>query len=187
MFSESARKGSSASLVWFTNGTIGDTPDGEPTEFCCNSVVLSPNGTLVCSRLSGNVQEPFTIANGSVIADVAGLNGLVKQSSTSGSSTIANNTGNDDTAKSLTRTDDSQKSIAIGAGVGVRLGLISLLSIGWAVYERRMRKKIPQAQVQPILTTESSCGFTRGQASHDTELAELAAERKPNQYSLAEL
>jgi hypothetical protein len=118
---------------------------------------------------------------------VAGLNGLVKQSSTSGSSTIANNTGNDDTAKSSTHSEDTQKNIAIGAGVGVPLGVISLLSIGWAVHERRMRKKIPQAQAQPILTTDYSYGFTREQALHNTELAELTAEHKPNQYRPAEL
>ncbi|KAF3398151.1 hypothetical protein F1880_005697 [Penicillium rolfsii] len=186
-YCKNAQEGSGASLVWFTNGTTGNTPDGEPTEYCCNSVIVSSNNTLVCSSFPGTVSDPFPIANGSVIADVAGLIGLVKQSSTSSSPTIANNTGNDDTPKSSTHSEDSQKDTAIGAGVGVPLGVISLLSIGWAVYERRMRKKIPHAQAQSILTTDYSYGFPRDQALHNTELAELTAEHKPTHYRPVEL
>ncbi|KAJ5201438.1 uncharacterized protein N7498_006101 [Penicillium cinerascens] len=166
-------QGAGAALIPYLNGTT--SADEEPT-YCCNSVVISGNDTLVCSKVGSTDPSPFPIANGSVIVDVAGLNGLVRQSSSTGSSTIANNTGNDNTSKKLNSSDGSQKEVAIGAGVGVPLGVIALLSIVWALYERRLRKKIPQPAPAPA----GYYGYASRPSASPLELAELtASEPKP--------
>ncbi|KAJ5706716.1 hypothetical protein N7488_006517 [Penicillium malachiteum] len=55
-----AQPSAGASVVWLTNGTTGGST-GDETEYCCNSVVISVNDTLVCSKIHGNTQDPFPI------------------------------------------------------------------------------------------------------------------------------
>lgn len=109
---------------------------------------------------------------------MAALDGLVNQSSSAGSSTIANNTGNDDTAKQSTSnapSNNSKTETAIGAGVGVPLGFIALLSIGWALYERRLRNKMHRSPI-----SADGYGYAIERNDHPVELAGLTgSELKP--------
>ncbi|KAJ5626485.1 hypothetical protein N7528_003912 [Penicillium herquei] len=152
-YCKDAQPSAGASVVWLTNGTTGGST-GDETEYCCNSVIISVNDTLVCSKIDGNTQNPFTLnSTGHIIAGVAGLEGLV-ETSDANSSTITNSTGNTCTTAS-SNNGDSSKEIAIGAGVGVPLGVIALLSIGWALYERRKRLNTQETTyIHPSIATE---------------------------------
>jgi hypothetical protein len=46
--------------------------------------------------------------------------------------------------KNYRRADDNH-DVAIGTGVGIPLGVIAILAIAWAVYERRKRSKALQS------------------------------------------
>ncbi|KAJ5201440.1 uncharacterized protein N7498_006103 [Penicillium cinerascens] len=148
MLLESAQESAGAAIMWYTNGTVTD----EAPEYCYNSAVISVNDTLVCSRIDETWQTPFKIADGSIIPDVAALSGLVKESSTSG---VANNTNNDHETATQFKSNDSNNDAAIGAGVGVPLGVIALFAIGWVLWERHMRKKTPGA-ASPVSIDKSS-------------------------------
>ncbi|GAB1193481.1 hypothetical protein APSETT444_002699 [Aspergillus pseudonomiae] len=93
------------------------------------------------SNRGGASQTPFTVTSGEIIPDVAGLSGLVRASNSS--SSAPNNT--------KTCVQDSSRETAIGAGVGVPLGIIALGCMAWAVWERRARQRT---------TTSSSSEFS---------------------------
>jgi hypothetical protein len=64
--------------------------------------------------------------------------------------------------------DNVNKEIAIGAGVGVPLAVIALASIGWAFWERRKRKRASFGASQPITPAWSSQNGTYNHNSYDT-------------------
>ncbi|KAJ5933898.1 hypothetical protein N7454_006227 [Penicillium verhagenii] len=175
-YCKTAQQSAGASLVWYTNGTVTDGED----EYCCNSMVISGNDTLVCSTISGETQTPFTIANGSAIADVAALDGLVKESSSSTSTTVANNTGNsDDTASSnSTCSSGSNNDVAIGAGVGVPLGVIALVALGWALYERHLRKQMLTTDPSGSSPPSGGYSYPPDMAAYSAQPAELGSAFK---------
>lgn len=83
-------------------------------EYCCNSIVENPDGGRqpVCDKNTSTV----TVESAAIIAGHAAL-------------------------KSYKRADGN-RDVAIGTGVGIPLGVIAIVSIAWAVYERRNRSKI---------------------------------------------
>ncbi|KAJ5933899.1 hypothetical protein N7454_006228 [Penicillium verhagenii] len=153
----SAQEAAGAAVVWLTNGT---TTSEEP-QYCCNSAVVSANNTIVCSTVDGDFQNPFTISNGSAIANAAALSGLVEESS---SSTVANTTASGNytaMTKSQSSCNNSSKDVAIGAGVGIPLGVIALLLIVWAMWERRLRKQTPVPGQAFLLSDNNSHSHVR--------------------------
>ncbi|EYE93381.1 uncharacterized protein EURHEDRAFT_434047, partial [Aspergillus ruber CBS 135680] len=84
---------------------------GNATTYCCNAIT-SKNGSAACA----NDEDPFTITSGTAISGRAYLSNLV-----------AKDSGN------------NNREVAIGAGVGVPLGVLFLTALGWALYERKKR------------------------------------------------
>lgn len=120
---EDAQQGSGAAVVPLT------TP-GPETVYCCNGLVANgTSGDLICGNVKGSPQQPFTVASGAAIPGVAALSDLTKRSDDS-SPTVTNATNTTRTSSCITSNDSND--VAIGAGVGVPLGVIALLSIGWA-------------------------------------------------------
>ncbi|PKX88770.1 uncharacterized protein P174DRAFT_516376 [Aspergillus novofumigatus IBT 16806] len=83
--------------------------------------------------------DPFTIETGAVIPGVAALAGYVNASS------MTNNTCPTPTGNS---SSPSSHDVAIGVGVGVPLGVITLASIAWALWERRQLCRRPERRRQ---------------------------------------
>lgn len=123
--------------------------------YCCNSIVNRPEEEFPACD-SG---EPFTIQSGKFMPGVALLEGYVKASDANNSSSSDTDSNSSDTnTTSCPDTNDTQDAgssnndVAIGAGVGVPLGVIALVSIAWALYERSQRKKLLQP-IPPTITT----------------------------------
>lgn len=113
--------------------------DTTNAKYCCGSVV--DNGC--------QVGDPFTIENGAVIPGVAALAGYSNSSSItnttcSNSSSMATSSNSSSITNTSCPTENrsspSSHDVAIGAGVGVPLGIIALASIAWALWERRQCK-----------------------------------------------
>ncbi|RHZ45665.1 uncharacterized protein CDV56_103464 [Aspergillus thermomutatus] len=95
--------------------------DTTNAKYCCGAVV-DDNGSLGCQ-----VGDAFTIEKGAVIPGVAALAGYSNSSSNT-TCTIGDSSS------------PSSHDVAIGAGVGVPLGVIALAAIAWALWERRQCK-----------------------------------------------
>lgn len=127
---------------------------------------------MICGYVKGSPQSPLTtIVDGDAIPGVAALSNLVKESDDT--SSVVSNDANSTTRTGSSITSNGSKDVAIGAGVGVPLGVIALLSIGWALWERRQRKRasLPPAQpVQPFQPYQPVVAVDR-----NTEVSELGA------------
>ncbi|KAH8692201.1 hypothetical protein BGW36DRAFT_464744 [Talaromyces proteolyticus] len=113
------------------------------SQYCCNNIVDS-GGSAVCL----NNLPTFTMPNAEIVPDTNLLAGYAKDNS---SSTATNNTESscnatisassmppqNSSAAADRNSNSSDHGVAIGAGVGIPLGLIALASIGWALRERR--------------------------------------------------
>ncbi|KAJ5167780.1 uncharacterized protein N7482_003374 [Penicillium canariense] len=100
------------------------------TQYCCGKVELN-NGKTTC-----RYGDPFSIAEGTVLPGVAYLSNVTYTDSTDNSTTCDNATSSGALTTSV-ESSSSNRDVAIGAGVGVPLGLIALVSIAWALWERR--------------------------------------------------
>lgn len=118
--------------------------------YCCNSIVNSPDEEFPACD-SG---EPFTIESGVFMPGVALLEGYVKASEVNSTSSCTNTTTDSPDTEDEDTQDagSSNHDVAIGAGVGVPLGVIAIVSIAWALYERSQRRKLLQA-APPTITT----------------------------------
>ncbi|EAS30664.1 uncharacterized protein CIMG_06143 [Coccidioides immitis RS] len=123
----------------------------EPRYCCLGSVVRGSETTCV------NDAEPFTLNDGEVVIGYAALSGVVRATAPTGTSsapTATNSPSASSTpggnAPSHGSSSSNSTNIAIGAGVGVPLGVIALVSIAWALYERRQRRRcnIPPEQLR---------------------------------------
>ncbi|CAG8247012.1 unnamed protein product [Penicillium olsonii] len=130
---EKAQPGTGVAIMLF-NGT------GSAASYCCNSVLTNATtGENMCSDVDGSPQSSFTITEGEIIPGTAALSDLVRKSDKS-SSSVVTNTSRASTESESTKEDHS-KEVAIGAGVGVPLGVLALAAVGWALSERRKRKR----------------------------------------------
>lgn len=147
-------------------------------KYCCNAVAVK-NNELGCSTVNKTYQEPFMIESyGELIFGVAALSGYTN-TSTNGSITATNNTA-DTTADDG---DDGTK-IAIGVGVGVPLGVISLLAIGWALWERRKRKRAALSAAQTPVWLSNGGYSNHTQNTNSQYTGELTASPpKPAELS----
>ncbi|KAJ5969608.1 hypothetical protein N7501_005856 [Penicillium viridicatum] len=148
---QSAQPGAGAAVVWL-NGTNSEST------YCCNSVLVNQTSSeKFCSSINGSPQSSFSVADGYIIPGVAGLSDFAKESNTT-SSVVANRTSTA-TRAGLSTTSNDSRDVAIGAGVGVPLGVIALFTTGWALWERRKRKRAslhPVQLVQPVVANDRS-------------------------------
>lgn len=151
--------------------------------YCANSVVINSSGDLACYAGS-----PFTINSGELISGKAALanytSGDTSSNTTSDSSTTACPTtpgedkgGNDNTE------GGNNNAVAIGAGVGIPLGVLLLTALGWALFERRKRLSaqalVAGSQSQAAATSPS---WDRpGQKSGYVPPSELSAYKPPQE------
>ncbi|KAI9741257.1 MAG: hypothetical protein M1834_002973 [Cirrosporium novae-zelandiae] len=99
--------------------------------FCCGVPVASDDGNSTQCPWD---KKPFTLDAGQAILGHAGLADVVLASDSDNNSTTGSS-----------NSSDSGREAAVGAGVGIPLGLIALASIAWAVWERRARIRLATA------------------------------------------
>lgn len=113
--------------------------------YCCGEPTVADNGTITCLKNSA----PFTLDTGEMLYGYAALENTTTTAPKSSSS----------------------RDVAIGAGVGVPLGVIAASAIAWAIWERMQRRKTlgaasgaagfagvagaPAAGYGPIMKTDS--------------------------------
>ncbi|KAL4814087.1 hypothetical protein BDW67DRAFT_94499 [Aspergillus spinulosporus] len=129
--------------------------------YCCNSIVNNVTGPNPSCDLN---LEPFTLQSATIVPGAGLLKNYVELSD---SDNITNTNGT-----ALNRTDacaDSKtsgsntnaKTVAVGTGLGVPLGVLALAGFVWAMYERRRRlrtitsnSKVPVADYSPMTVSE---------------------------------
>lgn len=106
--------------------------------YCCGTPV-SKDGEVVCPF----DQPEITVQDGNIIFGRAALtNATASASDSAPTSTLTGSPeGSTGSSQSGDGSISSCNDVAIGAGVGVPLGVIALLSIVWAIWERRRRNK----------------------------------------------
>ncbi|KAK2767020.1 hypothetical protein FQN54_006337 [Arachnomyces sp. PD_36] len=110
----------------------------DPATYCCGTPI-SDGDKVVCPVGDEN---GFEIDSGRI---VFGRAGLFNESATGGLDPPATGTaapGTSPTGATDPSADNSCHQTAVGAGVGVPLGIITLASILWAIWERRKSKAI---------------------------------------------
>ena len=124
---------------------------------------MGDHNEAVCSTVKGDKQTPFKLPDGSPIPGVTALSGYNKTSNSTSSSMANTTTAADAATSGSTKGQrDHSKEVAIGAGVGVPLGVISLLALAWGLWERRQRKQIlAQPPPPPLTPNHRSPGYSK--------------------------
>lgn len=99
--------------------------------YCCNNIVSNTGSTPCALNLSA-----FTIDNGNIMPGFAALADY----------TVTNSSSNTTTSSSTG--SSSSDRVAIGAGVGVPLGVIALGAIAWAIWERQKSRRLVTTKPQ---------------------------------------
>ncbi|GIJ87002.1 hypothetical protein Asppvi_005901 [Aspergillus pseudoviridinutans] len=129
--------------------------------YCCGTPIT--NGTdVICPE----GMDSFQIPTGHAVTGVALLSNVSSSATTAPSST--------DTATG------SCHDTAIGAGVGVPLGVIALMALTWALFERKARRAM-RTQIPPtaVVLDDKSAPYTRthngspSELPHTRDVAEL--------------
>ncbi|KAJ5947463.1 hypothetical protein N7466_000478 [Penicillium verhagenii] len=121
--------------------------------YCCGTPIY--NGTeIVCPY-----GDSFTMDDGEIILGRAALTNATTVSSsnaTNSTSVVSSNSSTTSSSASSVPSSGNSHDVAIGAGVGVPLGLIALGTIAWALWERRRANKLSQSLVAQGSYTGSS-------------------------------
>ncbi|CEL08955.1 hypothetical protein ASPCAL12099 [Aspergillus calidoustus] len=115
----------------------------EGSFYCCNSIQNNNTGFL--PRCAWDL-DPFTLSSATIVPGVALLENY-EQASTTTNNTIETPLPSNSTETPLEcpKTQSSNNDVAIGAGVGVPLGVLALLAVAWALLERQRRAKYFQS------------------------------------------
>ncbi|KNG91689.1 hypothetical protein ANOM_000190 [Aspergillus nomiae NRRL 13137] len=138
-FAATPSMGASITNVGFSSGKA---------TYCCGSPRTN-GSTVIClaSESDNNSDVPFSIQDGNPILSAGMLQNITTLDATNSSSSDSNSNSNSSTATPATC--PSSHDTAIGAGVGVPLGVIAILLLIWALYERRRASRALQ-QMQPV-------------------------------------
>jgi hypothetical protein len=131
LFPDSSFNESGCSIVLYTY--LDST-----AKYCCNNIVADDN-TAICA----NNYTTFEIPDASI---VPGYNLMADY-------VLANSTNSTNSTKSSS--SSSNHDTAIGAGVGVPLGVIALASIAWALWERRKLHRLQAGNIAAAAVLES--------------------------------
>jgi hypothetical protein len=154
-----AQPGAGSAVIWLEG-------EKDNATYCCNSVLVNQtSGEKICSKVGDRDQPGFSIPDGLPIAGVAMLSDLEKVSN---ETAISTPTTTATATASNKECDNVSKEIAIGAGLGVPLAAIALISIGWAFWERRKRKLASLGATQPLTPAWSSQNGTYNHNSYNT-------------------
>ncbi|KAL2839823.1 hypothetical protein BJY01DRAFT_250305 [Aspergillus pseudoustus] len=129
----------------------------EGISYCCNSIVNNPDD--VNPECAFN-KEPITLQSATIIPGVVLLEDYTLESDVNCTTTTNNNNNNNNNntpATNETATNEvedkpsaeqssSTNVAAVGAGVGVPLGVLSLLAVAWALFERRKRMSLQNSE-----------------------------------------
>ncbi|EFQ97853.1 hypothetical protein MGYG_00892 [Nannizzia gypsea CBS 118893] len=116
--------------------------------YCANSIIANSSSSTTCAENT----DPFPINPGDVITDKA----LLARASCTVPRLNPTSPGNDLIPASaasmpVNHGNLSNTYVAIGAGVGVPLGVIAIGAIGWALYERKKRLRLLKTYAsQPV-------------------------------------
>ncbi|KAL2820420.1 hypothetical protein BJX63DRAFT_418500 [Aspergillus granulosus] len=123
---------------------VPDNATEEGVTYCCNSIVNHPSDVnLACAWNA----DPITLASATIMPGVAILEDYtLKSDDNSSINTSASSEGGEEASTE----HSSPNTVAIGAGVGVPLGIIALFGIAWALFERRKRKGLQNTQKMAI-------------------------------------
>ncbi|KAE8352058.1 hypothetical protein BDV28DRAFT_8529 [Aspergillus coremiiformis] len=159
---------------------------GGTSTYCCGAVAFK-DGKITCQAEG----DPFRIDFGTAIPGVAGLarNMSCSTTTSSSNSTESGSTGNSTESGSTGNAtcentgpadrNGSTRDVAIGAGVGVPLGVVALLSMGWALYERRQRQVAERVGMAVPGKEEGEDGPLRGMGDGHAVPAELVDSGRP--------
>ncbi|KOC09579.1 hypothetical protein AFLA70_567g000631 [Aspergillus flavus AF70] len=128
--------------------------DGKEALYCANSIV--PNGTdLACAGNAPlfSLPDASVITNKAILANVSCP--IPSVSPTATHIPLDTPTGTSSTGCTPIQDEDhdSHKVVAVGAGVGVSLGVLFASSLGWALFERNRRlslKSMPRDTVTTL-------------------------------------
>ena len=159
-----------------------DYIDGKAS-YCCGTPV-SDGENMVCP----NGESSFAVETGSMIIGRAALANLTESNSDDSDSSTASATAtgssptetpeatatcsSSETTSNSTETCDNNgtSATAVGAGVGVPLGVIALSAIAWAMWERGRRRKERTAATTPqelgATPAEPKAMYHYGQANY---------------------
>ncbi|KAI9932612.1 hypothetical protein ASPWEDRAFT_33497 [Aspergillus wentii DTO 134E9] len=105
--------------------------NGSVALYCASAIVENSDGVGCVEN-----HDPFTVPSATVVPNKAVLASSAYQSPLSTSSSSANSSSGADSGSSRS---SSNNNVAIGAGVGVPLGVLAITAITWALWERRKR------------------------------------------------
>ncbi|OQE19557.1 hypothetical protein PENSTE_c015G05408 [Penicillium steckii] len=117
--------GASIINLSFLNGT---------SKYCCGTPVIDGDN-IVCpfGKDSFELDDAEILAGHAALANVTTLSASANSSSTSPCPTISSNPSS---------SSSGSHDVALGAGLGVPLGVIALASLAWAFMERRRANKL---------------------------------------------
>lgn len=123
--------------------------DGVST-YCCGTPVISGNN-IVCpyGYDAFQLNDATALPGYALLANVTSLSGpsssSTPSSSSAGQTDSAIPAGTSSRMPSETSSSSGATEVAIGAGVGIPLGLIAIASLVWAFWERKRANKLSQA------------------------------------------
>ncbi|CAI7618599.1 unnamed protein product, partial [Penicillium viridicatum] len=112
--------------------------NGSTSLYCCGSPMAVDSNVLCHSQSDNDGEPPFTVKSGRVIPGRALLANVPTLKNTSDGT-------NSDSTSCQTCHDT-----AVGAGVGVPLGVLALLFVIWAIIERRRASRLSRALSAPV-------------------------------------
>lgn len=128
-------QGSSIINLSFTNGT---------STYCCGTPVGSGNGNEVVCPYN---YDSFELDDSHILAGYAALADYTTSNTTSNPSTDTSSSSNSPSQTPTAATNINSHDVALGAGLGVPLGIVALGSLLWALWERRRANKLSKAMM----------------------------------------
>ncbi|KAJ5182819.1 hypothetical protein N7492_000435 [Penicillium capsulatum] len=124
--------------------------------YCCGTPVS--NGSKVVCR---DGKDDFELEDSVMIPGRAGLANVTTLDAPTSSSGGASSSCPTSSSSSVSAGDSGNHNVAIGAGVGVPLGMIALGALAWAFLERKRANRLSKTIASTPATTILPPGFIR--------------------------
>ncbi|KAJ5107803.1 hypothetical protein N7456_004478, partial [Penicillium angulare] len=152
--------------------------------YCCGTPIYN-GSAIVCPD-----GDSFQVDDGEVILGRAALANATTISSNATSSNSSITTSPASTSSSSASTSSNSHNVAIGAGVGVPLGVIAIGTLIWAFWERRRANRLSKSLAaasagrgayQGNVELSSSTAMTRSSAPTELDPQHPVAELMPKE------